>query len=340
MNNTIIGLDLAKRVFHFVHIDRMTGKIIAKKKLSRGQVSGAMAQQAPSVIAMEACASSHYWARVFQEWGHEVRLYAPQHVKGYVRGQKNDYNDALAIAEAALHGRLKAVPVKTEAQQEAQAFHRIRRQLIKERVSLSNQLRGLLGECGIVIPQGPAAIRRVLPELLEAGTSGLRAGLRELLSRQYRRFQLLEEEIAWYDAQLKQQTRESDVCRRLIDLPAFGTVVSSAFSGWIGDGRQFSRGRDASAALGLVPRQHSTGGKEQLSGITKRGDSYVRCLVIHGARAVVSRAKGKSDPLSQWINRLVTTRGFNKAVVALANKLVRIAWVIVARGETYQPREA
>ena len=333
--HTTIGFDLAKQVFHLMKIDR-SGTEVQRKKLRRSQVLRYFAQQPAEHIAMEACAGGHYWARELQVLGHTVELLPAQHIKGYVRGQKNDYNDARAIAEASLHGSIRPVVIKTVAQQDEQAVHRCRQQLIRERTALCNQLRGLLVEYGVVLPRGIASVRRQLSGILEG--DALTPQLKRVLQRQYRRLQALDEEVAWYDAALKQQAKEDPVCQRLCAVPGFGPIVSTAFKSWLGDGRQFRRGRDASAALGVVPRQHTSGDRPRLLGITRRGDGYVRALVIHGARSVVRAAAHKDDALSQWINRLVATRGFNKAAVALANKMIRIAWVIVCRGETYGPR--
>ena len=339
MKITTIGLDIAKNVFHVVELDQH-GKQILRKKLRRSQLMRFFVQHPVCMVAMEACGGSHYWAKEFKAMGHKVKLLPPQHVKGYLRGQKNDYNDAMAIAEACQHGHIRTVAIKGIEQLDEQAFHRIRRQLVGERNRLASQLRGLLGEYGIVFAKGVSNVRCKIPSVLEDADNGLSHRFRDLLNRQYQRFVALDEELAYYDQQLKVQVKTDDVCRRLAGMPGFGPVVSSAYKSWVGDGKQFGRGRHASAALGMVPGQHTTGGKEVLLGITKRGDSYVRSLVIHGARSVVSHAGGKTDPLSQWINRLVATRGFNKAVVALANKLVSIAWVIVARGESYSPQHA
>lgn len=339
MNHTLIGLDLAKSVFHAVKLDRH-GKLTWRKKLSRAQLKRHFANRQSTRIAMEACASAHYWARLFEDLGHTVLLLPPRHVKAYLRGQKNDYNDAQAIAEAAYHGALRPVPVKSVIQQDEQAFHRMRSQCVGERTRLVNQIRGLLAEYGLVIPQGTTALRKALPRILADAENGLTPRFRELLERQYRRLVALDEELEWFQEQLRQQGQQDEVCQRLQEIPGFGPVVSSAVKCWMGDGQQFRRGRDASAALGIVPRQFSSGDKDRLLGITKRGDGYTRAQIINGARSVVIRAGGKSDALSRWIVRLVETRGFNKAVVALANKLIRIAWVVIARGERYQPREA
>lgn len=333
---TTIGIDLAKNVFALVALSS-NGRELWRKTVRRQRLMAFLAKQEKAVTAMEACASSHYWAREFQALGFEVKLLPAQHVKGYQRGQKNDYNDARAIAEASLHGSIRPVPIKSLEQQDEQVFLGVRRSLEKERTRLSNQMRGLLAEYGQIVSPGISALRKAVPEILEDAENGLTVRFRALLNRQYRRFVELSEELAWYDQELKRQAKEDDVCRRLDELPGVGEVVAAALKGWLGNGQQFQRGRDASAALGLVPRQHSSGGKEVLYGITKRGDRYLRSLVVHGARSVVARADGKSDRLSRWIQRLKAQKGFNKAAVALANKLVRIAWVIVARGERYRP---
>ena len=336
MNTNVIGIDLAKSVFHLVLLNS-AGKVIRKRKLRRNQLAAYVADLEPCLIAMEACGGAHHWARTFQELGYQVSLLPPQHVKGYLRGQKNDYNDALAIAEAATHSAVRSVAIKTIEQQDAQALHRIRRQLVGEKTRLTNQVRGLLAEYGIVIRQGDSAFRTEVVRLIDADASNLSPQFRNFLARQYQRFLSLEDEIKWYKNQLQQQAKSDEVCNRLSEIPGFGPIISSAFKSWIGTGRQFNNGREASAALGLIPRQQSTGGKPVLLGISKRGDSELRSLLIHGARSVARRAVDKTDRLSLWFNRLASRRGFNKAVVALANKLVRMGWVIVARGEKYQP---
>lgn len=334
--HTTIAIDLAKSSFAVVALSG-SGKELWRRTVRRNQLVALLRKQEQSIVAMEACGSAHYWARCFSAMGHKVQLLPPQHIKGYLRGQKNDYNDALAIAEASLHGRIRLVRPKSVEQQDEQAFHGIRQGLSREKVRLSNHLRGLLLEYGISIPKGVATLRREVPLILEDAENGLTPRFRMLLQRQYLRLLELEAELSWYDDQLKQQVNQDEVCARLIDVPGVGPVVASAVKSWMGDGKQFKRGRDASAALGLVPRQHSTGGRQVLSGITKRGDKYLRSLIIHGARSVVARVDGKTDPLSLWVQRVKATRGYNKAAVALANKLIRIMWVIIARGERYQP---
>lgn len=336
---TTIGIDLAKDLFALVAFNP-GGQELWHRNLRRRQLLRFMAKQAPCHVAMEACAGAHYWGREIMKQGHSVSQLPPQHVKGYQRGQKNNPNDARAIAEANQHGKVRPVRIKTLEEQDEQLLDDLRRQLTQDQTRLINQVRALLGEYGRVVPKGVAALYRAIPELLEDGENGLTPRLRRVLYRQYQRLLALREERDWYEGQIKAQANQDAVCGRLMEIPGIGPIISSVLKSWMGDGRQFRRGRDASAALGLVPRQHSSGDYQQLLGITKRGDRYVRSQIVHGARSVVRHARHKDDPLSQWINRLVATRGYNKATVALANKLVRIAWVIVARGEHYQPRVA
>ena len=333
---TIIGVDLAKNEFAVWATDGGSKPRI-RRKVRRGQFLALLRKQPKSLVAMEACASAHYWARQVRALGHEVKLLPPQYVKAYLWGQKNDYNDAQAIAEACEHARVRGVRIKGVEQQDEQMLHKLRRGLDKDRTRISNQLRSLLMEYGVFIPRGIGVLRRELPLILEDAENELTPRSRELLHRQYRRFLELDEELAWYTRQVEQAAKEDEACRRLEEIPGIGWINGSVLKSWMGDGRQFQRGRDASAALGLVPRQHSTGGKQRLLGITRKGDSYVRTMAIHGCRSVVLHAEGKTDPLSLWIQRIKAQRGHNKAVVALANKLVRIAWVIIARGERYRP---
>lgn len=330
--HTTFGLDLAKHVFHLVRGDG------TRKKLRRTQVLKFFAQQSTSTIVMEACGSAHYWGRQLMSQGHEVILLPPQHVKAYLRGQKNDYNDAQAILEAALHGRIRPVTVKSEEQQASQAILSQRKSLVRERTRLVNQTRALLYEYGVSLPKSVSKFKKHMQEELETNSRDLPVRITHMMQRQYQRLLQLEEELVWYETQIKQHAKQDADCVRLQQVPGMGPVVSYAFKSWLGTGKQFKRGRDASAALGVVPRQHTSGDKNRLMGITKRGDKYLRSLFIHGARAVVRQAAHKDDPLSQWIMRLVMTRGKNKATVALANKLIRIAWVIVARQEQYQAK--
>jgi transposase len=268
--------------------------------------------------------------------GHEVKLIPPQHVKPYVSGNKNDYNDARAIAEASTRPRIPVVAIKTAEAQDIQALHRIRSQCLRDRTALVNSTRGLLGEYGIIAPKGIASLRKRIPELLEDADNCLNVEFRCLLERRYAQLIELDNHIAFYSDRLKRLGQTDDACQRLQTVPGFGPIVASAFLGAIGDGRAYRRGRDAAASLGLVPRQHSTGGKNILLGISKRGDRYVRSLLVHGARAVVIQAAKKKDRLSMWLNRIVKERGKNKAIIAMANKMTRIGWAILRNNTTYQ----
>ena len=336
MKLNTIAIDLAKNSFYIVGFGT-SNKPQWRKKLTRKALTRFMATQERSKVVMEACSGAHDWGRRLGAYGHDVELLPPQHVKAYLRGQKNDYNDAQAIGEASLHGAIRPVAVKTVEQQDEQAFHRIRQQLKSEQTGLINQMRGLLSEYGIVIPKGIAQAHKAIPNILEDAENGLSLRFRELLHRQYRHYQQVRDEIAWYDQTLKQYAKEDEPLMRLLEVPGLGPVNASQLKAWMGGGEQFECGRHASAALGLVPRQHSTGGKERLYGITKRGNASLRTSIIHGARSVLIRSKGKTDRLSRWVNALIERRGFNKAAVALANKIVRIAWVILHRGESYSP---
>jgi len=281
---TTIGLDLAKNVFHVVGCDAR-GKQALRKRLIRRQVLSWFAKLKPCLVSMEACASAHYWARELRRLGHDVKLIPAQHVKAYLRGNKNDYNDALAIAEAVVRPEMRFVAIKTTEEQDIQALHRLRAQRIRERTALGNQLRGLLAEYGIVLPKGVAALKRRLPEILEDAENGLTDRFRRLAHEVWQQLQALEAHLKVYDQELARVAQEHEACRRLQTIPGFGPVVASVFYSRIGNGEGFRRGRDVSASLGLVPRQHSSGGKAVLLGISKRGDSYLRGLLIHGARS-------------------------------------------------------
>jgi len=336
MKRNTIGLDLAKNIFHAVGFDHR-GKQIFRKQLRRNQVTNWFAQQPVSLVGIEACGGSHYWARTLMALGHEVKLIAPQHIKAFVRAQKNDYNEAAAIGEAVACPRMRFVPIKNAAQLDLQALQRLRTRLIRERTGLSNQLRGLLAEHGIVIPRSLAILRRRLPELLEDADNGLSVFFRRLLHTGWQHLLQIEDQVKTLDRELNGAVAEDEDCQRLMTIPGFGPVVASGFSVTVGDGHCYRRGRDVSAVLGLVPRQHTTGGKPKLLGISKRGDNLLRANLIQGARSVLMHAKGKEDPLCRWALKVSAERGFNKATVAVANKLARIGWAVLKNQTTYQP---
>lgn len=332
---TTIGLDLAKQVFHLVGCDDR-GHMVGRKMLRRAQLLDYFARLSPCLVGMEACASAHHWARALETLGHQVKLIPPQHVKAYLRGNKNDYNDALAIAEAVVRPQIRCVAVKTTDQQDIQALHRLRARCIADRTALANQVRGLLAEYGLVFPKGVHVLRRRLPEILEDADNGLSDLFRRLLMHSYRQLQMLDEQIDAYTQEVTRLSNRDEACQRLQSIPGFGPIVASVFYSVVGNGQAYRRGRDVSAALGLVPRQHSSGGKDVLLGISKRGDRYLRSLLAHGARAVVIRAGNKDDRLSRWINRLRAERGINRATIALANKMARIGWAILAHKTVYR----
>ena len=333
---TTIGLDLAKHVFHVVGCDAR-GKVLFRKVLRRGQVRRYFANVPSCVVGMEGCASAHFWARELRAFGHEVRLIPAQHVKAYVRGNKNDYNDARAIGEAAGRSDIRAVSVKTVEQQDVQALYRLRAARVKERTALCNQVRGLLGEYGIVLAQGVGTVRRRVPEVLEDAENGISDFLRPLLRRCHEQLSELDGHIEFYTRALHEHARRDEAVQRLQTVPGYGPVVASVFHAFVGDGREFRRGRDVSAALGLVPKQHSTGGRTVLLGISKRGDRYLRSLLVHGARSVLRRAPQRQDRLSRWVLGVQATRGTHKATVALANKMARIGWAVVREQTVYRP---
>lgn len=335
MKITTVGLDLAKNVFHVVCFDEHS-KEVKKRMLQRKQVRQFFVQLLPCNVAMEACAGSHHWGRELTALGHAVKLIPAQHVKPYLRGNKNDFNDARAIAEAHSRPSMPSVAVKTTEQQDIQATHRMRSQCLRDRTALSNSIRGLLGEYGIVLPKGISVLRKSIHGLLEDAENGLSLHFRNLLARRYEQLVELDGHIDFYTQALEIQSKKDDACQRLQEIPGYGPIISSAFYSVVGDGRAYSCGRDVPASIGLVPRQHSSGGKNVLLGISKKGDGYLRSLLVHGARAVVTQASKKKDKLSQWINRIVAERGWNKAVVAMANKMARIGWAVLRNNTHYQ----
>ncbi len=336
MKITTIGLDIAKRFFHVVCCNDQ-GRLVRKKMLKRAQVLAFFQNQPFCLVALEACATSHYWAREIQKCGHKVKLIPPQHVKAFLIGNKNDYNDALAIAVAAKQPHIKSVGIKTIEQQDNQAQHKARELAIRQRTALCNQIRGLIAEYGIILSQGVNNVRKNIPLMLDDETTQLSNAFKVVLAQLREQLKSLDNCIDTFGKTITESAKSNPICQRLLTIPGVGPMVSSAYFNEIGNGSNYRRGRDVSASLGIVPRQHSSGGKDTLLGISKRGNSYLRCLLIQGAKAVVSRANTKNDKLSQWINRLVQTRGHNRACVAYANKMARMAWAITISGEEYSP---
>lgn len=336
MNITRIGLDLAKHVFQMHGVD-WQGKAILRRRLRREQMLAFFDKLPACLIGMEACGSSHYWARELCKRGHEVKLIAPQFVKPYVKSNKNDANDAEAICEAVGRPNMRFVPIKTIEQQDMQAVHRIRSELVKQRTAKANQIRGLLAEYGIVMAQRVDKLRQAIPEILEDAGNGLTPQLRRLLKGLQDDLVQLETRVAELDRDIQRQATENAVAKRLQQIPGIGPITATALVSAIGDGSQFRRGRDMAAWVGLTPRQHSSGGKDRLLGISKRGDAYLRTLLIHGARSVLRTATNKDDPRSRWLKSLSARRHKNIAAVALANKNARIAWALLTKEQDYQP---
>jgi transposase len=332
-----VGIDLAKRSFH-VHAADARGERVLSKKLTRARLPGFIAQLPACTIAMEACGSAHHWARTFRGYGHEVRLIAPQFVKPFVKSNKNDAADAEAICEAVQRPNMRFVAIKSVEQQDIQSIHRMRSLVLGQRTALINQTRGLLLEYGIEVAQGRAALQRRLPEILEDAGNGLSGRFRAELQGLYEELQHLNARVAHYDAQIDQIAKDNAQAQTLTQLPGIGAKGATALLAAVGeDPSLFKNGRGMAAWLGLVPRQHSTGGKERLLGISKRGDVYLRQLLIHGARSVLRVAEHKDDPLCRWATALKTRRHPNVAAVALANKLARIAYAILTTGQAYDP---
>lgn len=334
MKITTIGIDLAKNVFQVHGID-VHGKVQVKKQLKRAQVDPFFANLPPCLIGMEACSGAHYWARKLTIYGHAVRLIAAQFVKPYVKTNKNDAADAEAICEAVSRPHMRFVAIKNGSQQAVLALHRARQGFVKARTAQANQIRGFLTEFGIVIPQGICYLNKRLPEILEDGENDLPDTLRQLLARLMAHFRILDQQVIDLEKQITLWHRDDENSCRLADIPGIGPITASALVATIGNARCFTNGRQMAAWVGLVPRQHSSGGKPTLMGISKRGDSYLRTLLIHGARSVIRVSENKLSADS-WLRRLMERRCKNVATVALANKNARTAWALLTQGRTYQ----
>ena len=337
MKITRIGVDLAKSVFQVHGVDRAE-KPIVTRQLRRNQMIEFFQKLEPCLIGMEACASAHHWARTLAALGHTVKLIAPQFVKPYVKGNKNDANDAEAICEAVGRPNMRFVPIKTVEQQNIQALHRIRSELVHQRTAKVNQIRGLLAEYGLTVNQGVSSLRRALPIILEDAENGLMMEFRKLLMGLREDLVHLDDRVKEQDQAMTKLAHEHADAKRLMQLRGIGPITATALIASLGSGRQFKRGREASAWVGIVPGQHSSGGKDKLLGISKRGDAYLRTLLIHGARSVVKTCKDKDDVLSRWVQSLCNRRNKNVAAVALANKTMRLAWALLTSEADYDPQ--
>ena len=333
-----VGVDLAKNVFQLHGVDR-SGTTVWKRRLSRTKwLDAVLSQTEPRCeIGMEACAGAHHWARELQSRGYTVKLIPPQFVKPYVKSNKNDANDAEAICEAMSRPNMRFVTVKSVVQQDIQATHRIRSELMTQRTAKANQIRGLVAEYGLVAPLRLRALRVAIPGWLEDAENGLTDYFRSLLHGLWSDLISLDDRVHDLDRVIEQLANSNEVTRRLQQLRGVGPMVATALVATVGTAEQYPRGRQMAAALGLTPRQHSSGGKDRLLGISKRGDVYLRTLLIHGARAVVTQAKHKDDRLSRWVTRIAQRRHPNVAAVALANKTARMAWAMLRNDTDYDP---
>jgi transposase len=334
-----VGIDVGKSWFHLVAANR-AGRPVARHKLNRGQLAQFMANLPPCLVGMEACPGSQHLARAFQRSGHDVRLMAPKFIKPYLKSQKNDFNDAEAIAEAVSRPTMRFVTVKSNEQLDLQAVHRIRERLIGERTAVINQIRAFLIEYGLPVKEGRASLRRDLPGILEDAENGLSPRMRQLVARLREHWQGLETQIGQYTREIELVARHSDDCRRLVTVPGIGPLSATALVAAVGNGSMFGKGRELAAWLGLVPRQHSTGGRPTLLGISKRGNRYLRMLFIHGARSCLKHLNRDHHELGLWMTQLEQRAHKNVVAVALANKMARIAWVVLQRQEVYRSAAA
>lgn len=330
----VLGIDLAKNVFQ-LHGTDAKGRCVLKRRLSRTGLVAFMSKLKPCLVGIEACTGAHYWARVFTQMGHTVKIMAPQLVKPYIKSNKNDCNDAGGIAEAVTRPSMRFVAAKTIEQQDMLLIHRIREQAMKQRTALGNQLRGLLAEYGVVIEKGLKHLRK-LEATLENSEEKLTAKALHYFKDLIEEFRLLDKRVTNYDKAIDKEAKSHGMYKELQKIAGVGPKTATAIVATLGDPSTFKNGREVSAWLGLVPRQHSSGNKIRLGGISKRGDRYIRTLLIHGARAAVKQCDHKGDRKSMWLADKKRRSGFNKACVALANKNARTIWAMLATGECYR----
>ena len=338
MNSSVIGLDIAKNIFHLYSIG--ADEKVIKKKLKRRELLAFFANYPVSLIGIEACGGAHHWARELIKLGHEVILLNTRYVKSFVVGNKNDFNDAAAIFDAVTRPNKRVVSIKTIAQQDIQMAHGVRKEIVDFRTALVNQTRGFLSERGIVMHKSINQVRKRLPEILEDAENDLTPLSRELIAEKYEQLIQLDADIKAHDQRINQLCKDNDLSRRFLKVRGVGPLTATYAASDIGDGKGYLRSKDYSASLGIVPRQHSSGDKLVYGSISKRGNRYLRTLLIHGARAVLRHCSNKQDRQSLWLQALIERRGFNKAAVALANKNARILWAMATKNEAYTPPTA
>jgi len=335
MNITAVGIDLAKNVFQVHGVDAR-GKTVLRKQLRRVQVAEFFVNLPPCLVGMEACGGAHHWGRTLQRFGHTVRLMPSQYVKPYVKTNKNDAADAEAICEAVGRPNMRFVPIKSVEQQAILSLHRVRQGFVRARTAQANQIRGLLSEFGLVIPQGIRHVTQRVPALLEDASNELPLPFRQLIERLTEHLKVLDQQVRDFEAQIVAWHRSSELSRKLEKIPGIGPLAASALVASIADARSFDNGRQVSAWLGLVPRQVSSGGKSVLLGMSKRGDAYLRTLLVHGARSAILAARRKPDSANVWLANLLNRRHANIAAVALANKNARTVWALLAHDREFQ----
>ena len=331
-----IGIDLGKTIFHLVGLNQR-GEVMVRKKFSRAQLLRFTANRQVHLIGMEACGGSHFLAKALQQQGHEVRLIPPQYMKPFVKTNKNDFIDAEAIAEAVGRPSMRFVPIKSDDQLDMQSLHRVRERWVMRRTAVVNQIRSLLLERGITVPQGRCHLEALLPAILTGTEMKLSGVVRLLVAQLKLELDQLAARLEEADALIEQTAQENEACRRLDAIPGIGPVTATALLAAIGNGAAFRKGREFAAWVGLVPREHSTGGKQKLLGISRRGNSYLRKLFVQGARAVLQFKEKQSSGLKAWLTNVSWRTHYNVVGVALANKLARTAWAVLAKGEVYRP---
>jgi transposase len=332
-----IGIDLGKTVFHLVGLN-LRGEVVVRKKFSRTQLLRFTANVHVGLIGMEACGGAHFLGRALREQRHEVRLIPAQYVKPYVKTNKSDFIDAEAIAEAVARPTMRFVPIKTDDQLDLQSLHRVRERWVMRRTAVINQIRSLLLERGITLRKGRRYVDAALPLILEDADAKLSGAARMLLAQLKLELDQLAARMDEADAVIGKTAHENEACQRLVAIPGIGPITATALIATIGNGGAFHKGREFAAWLGIVPREHSTGGQQKLLGISKRGNSYLRRLFVQGARAVMQQGSKQSFGLSAWLAQLTARTHRNVAAVALANKLARIAWAVLAKNEQYRPQ--
>lgn len=335
MEIVTLGLDLGKNWVHMIGFDG-EGQIVLRRRVGRGRLVAMTANMPACLIGMEACSGAHHLGRALAAQGHQARLMPPQYVKPFVKANKNDYRDAEANAEAVQRPTMRFVPLKSETQLDLQTIHRVRSRLVGCRTALINQLRAILLERGITVPQGRRNLEKRLPEILSKEDSGLSPRILHLIEDMLSEWHDLDGRIEEFDSELAAKAREDTACRRLCDIPGIGPMTATALIAAVGNGVAFDRGRDLAAWLGLTPREYSTGGKQRLGGISKRGNKYLRTLLVHGARAALPHLAERPDRLGVWLRKLLARAHRNVVVVALAGKLARIAWAVLTGERSYQ----